>query len=615
MDINELGPEIFKIINAEKVSIRRDHNNATKVRDSKRFKGLPITKIDEITTITDSTVKSYLEEKSGARFQTIKDLEIGAQKAVQGSFKTFMTSIPKDGSVARKVYDSYWNIAHNIGTDGDPSVYGAGTSPNIWISPYEANSLYSQKGLPELITNKKSKTILLNGMKIKNKRLTQKQIDEVSLNMIRLNFPSIVASAVRDALVYGGALTVPMFKKDTPFTTMLPFKGLLKNGIIGKNCIDYIFTLDRWNVMHLPIVNPTQRDFLMPEKYFIPFLGSDVYKDRVSRIITGDQAGYFGKVMTLGWGLSDFVGYMKALINYKTAVQSIPLMIQQMSILVRSIDANSILAQEGMNAIDDVLDNDKMRMREVGPDQPIALDMVGKLEVVNRQFAEVPSLMRLLRQDLAADAVIPEPMLWSSEKGAFASGDDVEGNLEKQSESVKYVHKEVERQFKAIANIVMIDALGTDSDVLSALPYTELHFDVPMVANSRDRASIAKDISETYFNLVSANMPGAQAARIASAYAGDEMSIDSDLLDDLDRRQKESDERQTEKFTKEMELLDAQIKNAKVPAKMPGQEEKRYSKLEQAQHNKTKMPGEKVSEKLAKAQSRDSIIDRLLGRK
>ena len=50
----------------------------------------------------------------------------------------------------------------------------------------------------------------------------------------------------------------------------------MKLGILGKDCIDYFVQLDRWNTFIIPPYNPTQKDFLMPDVYTVPFLGSDV---------------------------------------------------------------------------------------------------------------------------------------------------------------------------------------------------------------------------------------------------------------------------------------------------------------------------------------------------
>jgi tRNA threonylcarbamoyladenosine modification (KEOPS) complex Cgi121 subunit len=199
-------------------------------------------------------------------------------------------------------------------------------------------------------------------------------------------------------------------------------------------------------------------------------------------------------------------------------------------------------------------------------------------------------------------------MLFSSEKGNFSSGDDTEGNLTKQYESVKYIHKDVESQMKRLAQILIIDALGVDDDIIRALPYTEIHFDTPVIANSVERAEIGKNIADTFFQYVAGQMPVDKAASLASASGGDDLSINSELLDDLKRRQKESDDFIKEKQEKELELLDTQIKTARegtVSSAAPSvTKSEGYSKLEQEKHEKTKMPGEKRSQQLKKSQGK-----------
>ena len=617
-----LHDDVYRIINRSRTSIKRDKNNNTIVQDSRSFKGLPVKAIEEITDMVDRATKDEFV-KRGLPVRTLKQVEEQAKRMVLDSALTFVKA--KQPGIAQKVYDSIFNQATTVGSSGDPTL-GAEAVPNLWISPYEANSLYSQKGLPETIINKKAKSILLNGLKIKNAKLNAKQIDKISLNALRLGIPKVISDTVRDALVYGGALVFPMFKGDNPVTTNLNLVALVKQGVLGKGTLDYIISLDRWNTMHLPAVNPTQRDFFLPKKYYIPYLGADVDGSRCSRIITAPQAGFFGHVMTFGWGLSDFCGYAQEIMNYKIAIRTLPMMIQQMSILARTINVDGILAQEGANVLDSMMMENTVRTTEWSPNNPVTLDMLGELKVINRDFAEVPSLLRILRQDLAASANLPEPMLFSSEKGNFASGDDTDGNLAKQYEAIKFIHKDVENQFKQLAKVLIIDALGTSQEVLEALPYTEMHFDVPMVANSTERAEIGLNISKTFFELVSGQMPLDESAKIASGYGGDELSIDSELLLRLETRQKESDDYNKIKQEKELELLDAQIKQTNASATMgasqPGGAKPKtgnsegYSRLEQEKHEKSKMPGTKKSQKLAKRQNDsiiDSIIDKLQG--
>lgn len=157
---------------------------------------------------------------------------------------------------------------------------------------------------------------------------------------------------------------------------------------------------------------------------------------------------------------------------------------------------------------------------------------------------------------------------------------------------------------KRLAQILIIDALGTDDEIIMALPYTEIHFDTPVIANSVERSEIGKNIADTFFQYVAGQMPVDKAAELASVSGGDELSINSELLEDLKRRQKESDDFVKAKQEKELELLDQQIKGAKEGATAPKaslSKSEGYSKLEQEKHEKTKMPGEKRSEQLKKS--------------
>jgi hypothetical protein len=323
-------------------------------------------------------------------------------------------------------------------------------------------------------------------------------------------------------------------------------------------------------------------------------------------------------------------------------------MIQQMSILARTVNVDGVLATEGANALDSLVDEATIRTREASPDNPITMDVLGDIKSINRNFGQVPELIRLLRQDLASDATLPEPLLFSSEKGNFSSGDDTQGNLFKQNESVQMIHKDLEPQFQQLAKIMIIDALGTDKEVIEALPYTQIHFDQPVIANALERAQIGKAYSETVFNLVSAQVPVNCAVEMADKNMSADMRTSSDILDRLeaiqnkndkndDKRvkleleQKEADVEQTEtqtkateesvktqkamvasegKTTKHGETEEEKKTRGRSPAEeqrekaLSDKEEKSYSRLEQKKHEKTRSGSQKRSEKLAKAKNK-----------
>ena len=638
------------------MSVKHYQNGKVAVTDSRNFKGMKLSDLEAAQKLVADAAEADTKElarKCGIK--EIETLDSITKRANQNigvimdclQSKTPMTAeeIRKKAQSPRGIRDSIINGRWNVNNGIDPSRSNL-SLPNVYISPWEANSLYSQKGIFETVINKKSKSILLNGCNLENTHLTQKQIDLVKERMEVHDFKNILAENTLTSLVYGGSLCFPLFKKDTPVTTTLSLASLLRLGVLKKDCIDYFVNLDRWNTFIIPPYNPTQKDFLRPEVYTIPFLGSDVHHSRCARVVTAKQAGYWGQILNQGWGISDLCGYLQSGMNYKVAVQSLPLMIQQMSILARTVNVDGVLATEGANALDNLVEQDTIRTREASPDNPITMDVLGDIKSINRNFGQVPELIRLLRQDFASDAVLPEPLLFSSEKGNFSSGDDTQGNLFKQNESVQMIHKELEPQFKQLAKIMIIDALGTDDEIIKALPYTQIHFDQPVIANALERAQIGKHHSETVFNYVSARLPIDIAVEMADKNVSSDMRTTADILEKLRNIQTKGDENDDKRVQLELEQKEADIEqtNAQTKAteesvkvqkaevssggghheeteaeketrgKSPAEEQrekaesdkqqKTYSRLEQKQHEKTRVGSTKRSEKLAKSQNK-----------
>ena len=649
--------ELRKIINGSNMSVKHYQNGKVAVTDSQNFKGMPMSALEEAQELVEKAVKADTlaqANKCGIKqLDTLTTITERANQSIGIVMDCLQSKKPMTAEEIRQkaqspvgIRDSIVNGRWNINNGVDPARANL-SLPNIYISPWEANSLYSQKGIFETIINKKAKSILLNGCNLENKHLTQKQIDLVKEKMEVLNFKEMLSESTLTSLVYGGALVFPLFKRDTPITTSLPLDALLKLGVLKKDCIDYFVQLDRWNTFIIPPYNPTQKDFLRPDVYTIPFLGSDVYHARCARVVTAKQAGYWGQIVNQGWGISDMCGYVQSGMNYKVAIQSLPLMIQQMSILARVVNVDGVLATEGANALDALVEQDTIRTREASPDNPVTMDVLGDIKSINRNFGQVPELIRLLRQDLASDAPLPEPLLFSSEKGNFSSGDDTQGNLFKQNESVQMIHKDLESQFKQLAKIVIIDALGTDDEIIKALPYTQIHFDQPVIANALERAQIGKFHSETVFNLVSARLPIDIAVEMADKNVSSDMRTNADILEKLQKIQNKGDKQdekrvdlELEQKQKDIEQTVAQIKateesvkvqkvevnavkdgehketeeDKKTRGKSPAEEqrekavsekeEKSYSRLEQKQHEKTRVGSTKRSEKIAKAQNK-----------
>jgi hypothetical protein len=556
--------EIWRMIKSSDTSTYFE-GGAVRIRCNDSFKALPMSKQSLINARIENVQKARML-RYNKTMDSLDDVKRRSAELVPLIVNNYKTKEP----LSRSVMDSMANLPTMSGVRGqDPALMNY-IVPNVYISPHEAAAIYSQKGLPETIINKKGKSPLLNGMKIKNPKLSPAQHAVIHDDMTRNGLAHSNVSSIIQSLLYGGALLFPMFKRDTPLSMGLPIEALLKYDIVGKGCISHMVVLDRWNCVHIPNWNPTAQDFLYPKHYYVPFLGSHVAGERCSRIVTGQQYGYWAVLMTLGWGISDIPGWIESVYNYYNVMAAIPTMIAQMSVVVRSMNVDGILATEGSNIMADIDLENTVKVRESSVHNPIDLDVIGELKAIQRDFKEVPNLVRLIRQDVGGRANIPEELLWSSERGAFSSGDPTEGAQEKQWENIKYLHRDVAYQLKNVAMIEVINALGKGRDVLSALPYTTIEFDNPVVANAEARSKILANTGKALLDIATSTMPLDAAVRAVSENSDEEFRIPADIMDTLRARQAEIDEREKERHEKEMALLDAQIALTKEQAEHAG---------------------------------------------
>ena len=624
-----LWNDVWRTINASKCSTYRE-GGRTRVSDPSSFRAMPLSRQEAVNRrLADAELDAFRKtapDAVGANElrriveERMRPVVLNSYKGSAPLVRRVLDMMP-GGFTERSIggAGTQWGMTGFVGNEmsgagmpGQDPARSLCVVPNVWISPAEANAIYSQKGIPELIIRKKSQSILINGVRIRNPRLTPEQLSRVKENMARLELADHIAQATNWSLVYGGSLMFPMFRKDTPVSMHLGMTALLRAGVLRKGCISRFVTLDRWNTVHIPQWNPTAADYLSPKEYFIPFLGCDVSGERCARIVTAPQAGYLGNLMTLGWGISDMNGWYESVLNYMTVMSTIPTMINQMSLLARTVNVDGMLATEGELILEELAEHDTIRVRKSSTvDDPINLDVIGNLQAIQRDFKEVPELMRLIRQDFCARANIPEELILSSERGAFSSGDTTEGALEKQWESIKYVHKDVARQLRYITYLLIIDTLGVDREVLAALPYTTIEFDNPALSDASKKADFFKKMTEGFFNEVSGLVPAHIALKIAADVGETDLPVSNEILADLKKRQDHIDAQNDEKHDLEMDLMRRQLaapvaatalggKAPKAP-KDDGKMGHAYaSRLEQKQHEKVSSGG-KQFQRLQKA--------------
>jgi hypothetical protein len=582
--------DIWRIVKNGKTSTYRSADGATVIADGGKFRGLSLSRHEDIVEKIQNEQLNLMMQVTGKKTVNASQVRDSAQSTAASliEYKPGATT-----AMVIRVKDSIRNDTNIYNSPGQDPTLDSFAMPNLYIDPGEAASIYSQGGIPALIINKKSKSIAHNDVRIANPRLSQALMDKVNESAhYRTGLATVLAAAGRDGLVYGGSLLFPFFKNDSPATMLMDIKALMKYDVIRKDCVDRYVNLDRNNAIHIPNWDPTAADFLNPKKYFIPYLGNDVNGQRCARVVPVPQAGYWGAIMTMGWGNSDIQGWYQAVCNYDGVMSAVPSMIRQMSLLVRTFNVDLSNALNGATSLSDIDRENTLVVRQASVNNPISMDVIGDLQAIKRDFTAVAELTRIIRQDVGARANMPEEQLWSSDRGAFSSGDQSEGANERQWEGIKYIHNEISSRCKNIAMIEIVNTLGKDREILSALPYTTIEFMTPKIESAEKRATIIRDLAESAFNLVASGMQLDSALKIVLPYGDAHLAPSAAIVDEVHKHQVEVDEREKEKHEAEMKLSEAQVKSTEEGAATAGAAKVGsgggYTKLEQRKKEKTR---------------------------
>jgi len=560
-------------------STTRATDGSVQIHETRRFKGLPMSVQKEVNDIIENECREQFircHDATQRPYETLNQMQERSGKIVPA----ILNNVNGPASLVERVSDAIGfrdfggsgqgrmggmsNMSWMTGVNGqDPSMNNM-ASPNLYLTPGEATSIYSNKGLPEIIIDKKSRSMILNGVKIKNKKLSPEQLEKINDAMVKTGLHIAMADALADALVYSGSILFPMFRGDNPITMTLDVPTLARAGVVKKNCIERWVKLDRWNTVHFPNWNPTSEDFLKPKYFYIPFMGTDVNSSRIARIVPSPQRGYWGVMMTMGWGVSDIVGWIEAVFNYMNTMRAIPTMIQQMSLLARTFNVDGPLAMEGSMLLDQMADEDTIRVRNASVLNPINLDVVGELKAIERNFSEVPELLTFIRQDLAAKAGFLEEGLFTIKKSGMGGGNDKKQPWTRQEETNRIMYSKIQQQLKPVAMLHIINTLGLDRDVMQALEYTEICFDEQKITDVEDKVKVTEATTKGFFDAVAGGMPLQDAADMVSQLSGGLFNIDADLRRRLEERQEIIDQRETEEHEANIASINATTQAALI---------------------------------------------------
>lgn len=467
--------------------------------------------IEEIKNLQFETVKANYVSDGG--FKTVEDLK----KEVTIDTNKAIHSIMKDG---------FYNPGSGIGTEVDVGNWGRPYEP-LLVGPYDASAMYSSGGLTQIIIDKKSRGLCISGYEFTSGAMESSELMELRDYAESLGFSSIIAQAARDSLLFGGSSIYPIFKGDNPVTTAMSFQQLLNTKLIKKGCIDYFAEADRWNMTVVPDYDLSAKDYLSPATFLVPISGIEVNSDRAAFVRT-KPLPYWSAIRQLGWGASDITGWAKSLIGYEIMAMSLPIMCQQMSLLVHTLPLDGIIAQNGVKAAKAWQRENEREMRDWSILNPKAINSYGEISVVNRNYSGFDSLIDAIRKDVAAKSGLPESLLfYSMPNGIFnKSEDDV---MLKQSETIKLIQQVVAPCVQKLIPILAISYFGCRGQKdLDKYRSIKISFDTPVVSNPQKKADVALKMAQAIQLLYVTGFDKGSAVNIVSKVIG-EVEMPSDM--------------------------------------------------------------------------------------
>lgn len=423
------------------------------------------------------------------------------------------------------VGDSASNNESGIGTLLDPSTYSHASMP-VMLGPMEQAALYSNGGLAGIIIDKKSMGMVANGVTFKTftpKFWTHDKIQQMEEASELTGCNATLVETSRDALTFGGAVSYPVFKNDNVASFLRPMDTLP----LEKGCIERWVEGDRWNTVFVPSFIITAEDYLRPKTIYMPLGGYELDTSRVV-LMRPKTMPYWATMYNLGWSPSDYVGYIRALYAYLMVAMSVPIMAQQMSLLLYQMPLDAITAQLGADNVKKIMALNEEKMKEWSVLRPKAVNIVGELNVVNRQFSGFEHFFGAIKSDLAANCGIAEPVLFHTPNKGFS--DNTQEALLKDSEMMKMLQRSIEPQLVPHTDALIAHVFGQDSEEWRERRKLWMSFDKPIVSTEKDMAEIGARFAATIASLSAANVPTDIAIRMASQFFKN-ADIGDDMLD------------------------------------------------------------------------------------
>lgn len=409
--------------------------------------------------------------------------------------------------------DNLINHKNGFGTMLDPTVYTHSTTP-VMLGPTEGTNIYASGGLPASIIDKKARAMCMKGASFKtfdDSFWNNDRLDKLEQAADTTGLNDYTSDAICDAFIYGGSILYPVFKKESPTSLLRPVDRMF----LEKGCIDRWVTVDRWNTTIVPSYIVTASDYLKPDTLFIPQASIEVSTSRMA-IIKPKPMPYWAALYNIGWSPSDFSGWLRAYYGYEVTQMSVPVMAQQMSLLLYKMPLDGLNAAVGPDKVRELMSINEEKMAEWSALSPKAVNMVGDVEVVERTYSGFDQFTGSMKSDLAAQCEIPEPSLWHTPNKGFS--DNTQESLLKQSETLQQRQLFIERSMKPLKDILIAHTFGQDSEEWQHKDDIKLTFNKPIISTEKDLAEVGARFAASISSLTQAGIAPDNALNISKQF-------------------------------------------------------------------------------------------------
>lgn len=393
------------------------------------------------------------------------------------------------------------NPALKWGTVADPTIYTNISMP-VSFGPGESSAIYATGGLPQQIIDKKTRAMTMNGATFhshdkefwngdKIEKL-EESCDETGLN-------DLAADSICDAYLYGGSVLYPVFKGESPTS----FVRKLDTLNIEKGAIERWVTVDRWNITTVPSFIITAKDYLCPDTILIPQSNIELSTTRCA-MLRPKSLPYWAAILNMGWCPPDLTGWIRAYYNYEITQMSVPVMAQQMSLVLYKMPLDALNATIGPATVEKLMAINEQKMSEWNSLNPKAVNMVGDVEVVDRTYSGFDQFVGATKSELASQCGIPEPSLWHTPNKGFS--DNTQESLLKQSETLKMNQRAIERSLNPARDAIIANTFGVDSEEWKRRDTLKMAFDKPVISTEKDLAEVGARFAASVNSFVQAGV-------------------------------------------------------------------------------------------------------------